>query len=66
MPLEHLLFSPASVSKPLMEATEVIQEGALTWVRTLPLLAVSVPGQTPAASPWVCFHVGRTRFVCVC
>jgi len=57
---------PASVSKPLPGATEVIQEGTLPWVRFLPLLALSVPGQIATTSPCVGSHTGRTWFVCVC
>lgn len=66
MPLDHLLLLPASVSKPLTGATEVIQEGALPWVQFLPLLAVSVLGQVTTTSPCVGSHAGRTWFVCVC
>lgn len=41
MPLEHLLLLPASASKSFMEAVEVIQKGALTWIQILPVLGRS-------------------------
>lgn len=47
-PLEHLPLSPTSASTSLVEATEVIQEGAWPWAGILPLLAAFAPGPTPA------------------
>ena len=63
-PLDHLLLSPVDVCKPLLDATEIIQEGVWTWVQILPLLAAFVPGQITAPSPCLYFHIGRTR-VCL-